>query len=255
MAFKKDTVLGTMVFTVTLCLLCSFMLTGTAELLKERKLAKKRDELKRYVLVAADVDLGGNDFRTIFEKSVTPMLVELDTGVISTDDNVMNFDDRMAAINPETSSKPKKDTAKIKSRADQVRVFKVFDDNGKLTSMVVPIYGKGLWSMIYGFVAVKPDMNTIVNVVIYEHGETPGIGDFLNDPEWTAKFQGKQLFDENGKVALKIVKGGAKEGDIHGVDAVSGATMTGRGVQRSIKFWFGNEGFQTFFNKLKASEV
>jgi len=255
MAFKKDTVMGTMVFTVTLCLLCSFMLTGTAELLKERKLAKKRDEVKRYVLVAADVDLGGNDFRAIFEKSVTPMLVELDTGVVSSEGNVMDFDDRMAAINPETSSKPKKDTAKIKSLADQVRVFKVFDDNGKLSSVVVPIYGKGLWSMIYGFVAVKPDMNTIENVVFYEHGETPGIGDFLNDPEWTAKFQGKHLFDEKGKVALKIVKGGAKEGDIHGVDAVSGATMTGRGVQRSIKFWFGKEGFQTFFNTLKASEV
>ncbi len=256
MAFKKDTVFGTMVFTVTLCLLCSFMITGTADLLKERKLVKKRDELKRYVLMAANVDMSGDkDFRTLFEKSVTPMLVELDTGVVTIDEHVMDFDDRMAAINPQTSSKPKKDTAKIKSRADQVRAFKVFDDNGKLTSVVVPIYGKGLWSIIYGFVAVKPDMNTIENVVFYEHGETPGIGDFLNDSEWTNKFHGKQLFDEKGKVALKVVKGGAKEGDVHGVDAVSGATMTGRGVQRSIQFWFGTEGFQTFFNTLKASEV
>lgn len=256
MAFKKDTVLGTMIFTVTLCLLCSFMITGTADLLKERKLVKKRDELKRYVLMAADVDMSGDkDFRTIFEKSVTPMLVELDTGAITTEGEIMDFDDRMAAINPETSRKPKKDTAKIKSRADQVRAFKVFDDSGKLTSIVVPIYGKGLWSIIYGFVAVKPDMNTIENVVFYEHGETPGIGDFLGETDWTNKFKGKQLFDEKGKVAFRVVKGGAKEGDIHGVDAVSGATMTGRGVQRSIQFWFGKEGFQTFFNTLKASEV
>ncbi|WP_299793368.1 Na(+)-translocating NADH-quinone reductase subunit C [uncultured Shewanella sp.] len=256
MAFKKDTVLGTMIFTVTLCLLCSFMITGTADLLKERKLAKKRDELKRYVLMAADVDIGGDkDFRAIFEKSVTPMLVELDTGAVTTEGEIMDFDDRMAAINPKTSRKPKKDTAKIKSRADQARVFKVFDDSGKLSSVVVPVYGKGLWSIIYGFVAVKPDMNTIENVVFYEHGETPGIGDFLDDSEWTGKFQGKQLFDAKGKVAFRVVKGGAKEGDVHGVDAVSGATMTGRGVQRSIQFWFGKEGFQTFFNKLKASEV
>ena len=256
MAFKKDTVVGTMVFTFILCLLCSFMITGTAELLKERKLAKKRDELQRYVLMAADIDMSGDkDFREIFAQSVTPMLVELDTGKVTTDGNLMDFDDRMAAINPETSIKPKKDTARIKSRANQVRAFKVVDDQGELLSMVMPVYGKGLWSMIYGFVAVKSDLNTIENVVFYEHGETPGIGDFLNDPEWTDKFRNKQLYDDKGKVAIKVVKGGAKEGDVHGIDAISGATMTGRGVQRSIQFWFGNEGFETFFNKLKASEV
>lgn len=256
MAFKKDTVVGTMIFTIILCLSCSFMITGTAEILKERKLAKKRDELKRYVLMAADVDIAGEqDFRQIFAKSVTPLLVELDTGEIDTSSDVLDFDERMAAINPETSSKPKKDTAKIKSRADKARVFKVLNDNGELRAVVLPIYGKGLWSMIYGYVAVKPDFNTIENVVFYEHGETPGIGDFLNDTAWTDTFKGKQLFNEQGKVSFKVVKGGAKPGDLHGVDAISGATMTGRGVQRAIEFWFGNEGFETFLNKLKASEV
>lgn len=256
MAFKKDSFVGTMIFTVTLCLLCSFMITGTAELLKERKLVKKRDELKRNVLIAADVDINDHDFRAIFDKDVKSMLVSLDTGVTETNAGVLDFDERLAAINPETSHKlkRKKDKAKIKTRADKVRVFKVFDDNGKLASVVVPIYGKGLWSMIYGYVALQPDFNTIENVVFYEHGETPGIGDFLNDPDWTDKWHGKQIFDANGKVSFKIVKGGAKAGDVHGVDAVSGATMTGRGVQRSVQFWFGAQGFEMFFNKLKASE-
>lgn len=258
MALKKDSVMGTMVFIVTLSLLCSFMITGTAELLKERKLVKKRDELKRYVLMAADVDISGDkDFRAIFEKSVTPILIDIESGAIEPKERieVMDFDERMAAINPEKSRKPKKDTARIRSRADEVRVFKVFDDQGQLSSVVMPIYGKGLWSIIYGYVALKPDFNTIENIVIYEHGETPGIGDFLNDPEWTDKFRDKLVFDEAGKVALKVVKGGAKEGDVSGVDAVSGATMTGRGVQRSIQFWFGEEGFKTFLDKLKASEA
>ncbi|AQS37420.1 NADH:ubiquinone oxidoreductase, Na(+)-translocating, C subunit [Shewanella psychrophila] len=258
MALKKDSVVGTMIFIISLSLLCSFMITGTAELLKERKLVKKRDELKRYVLMASDVDIQGEkDFRTIFEKSVTPVIINLDSGEIEALERtqVMDFDERMAAINPEKSRKPKKDTARIRSRADEVRVFKVFDEQGELSSVVMPIYGKGLWSIIYGYVALKPDFNTIENIVFYEHGETPGIGDFLNETEWTDKFRGKQIFDDKGKAVLKIVKGGAKEGDIHGVDAVSGATMTGRGVQRSIQFWFGNEGFKVFLDKLKASEV
>ncbi|QYJ92738.1 MULTISPECIES: Na(+)-translocating NADH-quinone reductase subunit C [Shewanella] len=256
MAFKKDTVVGTMIFTLVLCLSCSFMITGTAEVLKERKLVKKRDELKRNVLLAADIDISGDkDFRAIFEQSVKPLLVELDSGVIDSQANVLDFDDRMAAINPQTSSKPKKDIAKIKTRANQARVFKVFDDKGELHAVVLPIYGKGLWSIIYGYVALKPDLNTIENVVFYEHGETPGIGDFLDDKAWTDKLKGKQLFDEKGQVSFKVVKGGAKAGDLHGVDAVSGATMTGRGVQRAMQFWFGVEGYQTFLHKLKASEV
>ncbi|WP_076407985.1 Na(+)-translocating NADH-quinone reductase subunit C [Shewanella sp. UCD-KL12] len=258
MALKKDSVMGTMIFTVTLCLLCSFMITGTAELLKERKLVKKRDELKRYVLIASDTDIQGEkDFRAIFEKSVTPLLIDIESGEIEPKERieVMDFDERMAAINPDKSRKPKKDTARIRSRADEVRVFKVFNEQGELSSVVMPIYGKGLWSIIYGYVALKPDFNTIENVVFYEHGETPGIGDFLNETEWTDKFRGKQIFDAKGKVALKVVKGGAKEGDVSGVDAVSGATMTGRGVQRSIQFWFGDEGFKTFLDKLKASEA
>lgn len=260
MALKKDSVVGTMIFIITLSLLCSFMITGTAELLKERKLVKKRDELKRYVLMASDVNIQGDkDFRAIFEKSVTPVIINLDSGEIQLKERVevMDFDERMAAINPETSHKleKKKDKAKIKTRADEVRVFKVFDDKGELSSVVMPIYGKGLWSIIYGYLALKPDFNTIENIVFYEHGETPGIGDFLNETQWTDKFRGKQIFDAKGKPVLKIVKGGAKEGDIHGVDAVSGATMTGRGVQRSIQFWFGSEGFKVFLDKLKASEV
>ncbi len=255
MAFNKDSLVGTMLFTLVLCLLCSFMITGTAEVLKERKLAKKRDELKRYVLMAANVDTAGKDFRDIFETSVTPMLVDLDSGDAVTNDSVMDFDDRMAAINPETSRKPKKDSAKIKRRANQARVFKVYNDKRELVSVVVPVHGKGLWSIIYGFIAVKPDLNTIENVVFYEHGETPGIGDFVSAPEWVGKWHGKQVFNDDGKIALRIHKGSAKKGDIHGIDGVSGATKTARGIQRAVTFWFGKEGYQAFFDKLKASEV
>ncbi|MGL5358732.1 MAG: FMN-binding protein, partial [Shewanella sp.] len=68
-----------------------------------------------------------------------------------------------------------------------------------------------------------------------------------------SQWKGKQLFDAEGKFAIRLVKGGATAGDLHAVDAVSGATMTGRGVQRAMEFWFGVEGCQPFFNQLKAT--
>ncbi|QIZ76075.1 Na(+)-translocating NADH-quinone reductase subunit C [Ferrimonas lipolytica] len=252
MAFNKDSVAGTFIFSAILCLCCSFMITGTAEVLKERKLDKKRSELKRFVLVAANVD--GDDIDQLFDARVTPLLVNLDSGNaadLSTTE-ILDFDDRMAAINKDTSIKPKKDLARIKRRANQARVFKISDADGNLASVVMPIHGKGLWSVVYGYVAVKPDLNTIEGMVISEHGETPGIADFLNDQAWTDTWQGKQIFDADGKPVFAVVKGGAKADDIHGVDAVSGATKTGTGLQKAVRFWFGPEGYKTFLSTLKT---
>lgn len=251
MAFKKDSVMGTMVFIISLSLVCSFMITGTAEILKERKLVKKRDEVQQFVLRAADIATDA-DFREVFAARVQPKIVNIENGEYVERENILDFDERMAAINPDTSRKPKKDTAKIKTRADIVRIFEVYDESGKLTSMVMPIYGKGLWSMIYGYLAVEPDLNTIKNIVFYEHGETPGIADFVTDPQWNALWIGKKLFDDQGKIAIKVVKGGAKAGDIHGIDGVSGATRTGVGIQKAVEFWFGVEGYQTFLNRFAA---
>ncbi|MCL1141224.1 Na(+)-translocating NADH-quinone reductase subunit C [Shewanella gaetbuli] len=255
MAFKKDSVMGTMVFIIILSLVCSFMITGTAEILKERKLVKKRDEVQQFVLKAASIDYDTSNFREIFSNRVTPRLVNLESGEFVEQENILDFDERMAAINPETSSKPKKDIAKIKTRADNIRMFEVRDENGQLSSLVMPVYGKGLWSMIYGYLAVEPDLNTINNIVFYEHGETPGIADFVTEPEWNALWKGKQLFDDKGNVAIKVVKGGAKAGDIHGVDGVSGATRTGLGIQKAVVFWFGAEGYQTFLTHYAKAEV
>lgn len=254
MAFNKDSILGTMTFTVVLCLVCSFMITGTADVLKERKLVKKRNELMQNVLIAADIK-DVSDVKATFEARVRPVMVDIASGEMIERDNILDFDERMAAINPDTSSKIAKDTARIKTRANQVRVFKVLDEQGQLQALVLPVYGKGLWSIIYGYVGVKADLNTISGAVFYEHGETPGIGDFINHDDWLAKWQGKQIFNAKGDVAFKIVKGEAKAGDKSAVDGVSGATRTGAGVAKAVQFWFGPEGFETFLGKLKAAGV
>ena len=252
MAIKKDTVTGTMIFIIVLSLICSFMITGTAEILKERKLAKKRDEVKQFVLKAAGIDISQGDFSDLFEQRVQPKMVNLASGQVTEKTNLLDYDERMAAINPETSTKPKKDIAKIKTMATDIRIFEVYDTNGQLSSIVMPIYGKGLWSIIYGYMAIKPDLNTIENIVFYEHGETPGIADFVTDPQWLTLWQGKKLFDAKGKMAIKVIKGGAKEGDVHGIDGVSGATRTGVGIQRLVEFWFGVEGYQTYLHAIAA---
>ena len=112
---------------------------------------------------------------------------------------------------------------------------------------IIPISGKGLWSTLFGYFAIANDFNTVRGITFYQHGETPGLGGEVDKNWFQANFVGKKIKDSDGNlVSIKVVKG--KSGDnIHGVDGISGATITSRGVTdfllRDLKK------YAPFFNK------
>ncbi len=99
---------------------------------------------------------------------------------------------------------------------------------------VIPVIGKGLWDDIWGYVALKSDLNTIAGVVFSHAGETPGLGAEIATPKFQAQFVGKQIYEDGKLVGISVVKGGAAEGDMHGVDAISGGTKTSQGLQNML---------------------
>ena len=104
------------------------------------------------------------------------------------------------------------------------------------TLYVIPLYGSGLWNALWGYIALKDDKNTIVGASFDHAGETPGLGAEINQYWFEDQFIGKTIFDENNNfVSVKAVKGGAKPGDMHGVDAISGGTITSDGVSDMIE--------------------
>ncbi len=108
------------------------------------------------------------------------------------------------------------------------------DDNPK--GFVLPVSGKGLWSTIYGFLALEPDLNTIAGITFYEHGETPGLGGEIEKEWFTSQFKGKKIYDNSGILtSIHIAKGKALQSDEHTVDGISGATLTGKGVTAFLK--------------------
>ena len=115
--------------------------------------------------------------------------------------------------------------------------------------VVLPVEGKGLWSTLYGFVALKPDIKTIAGITFYEHGEKPGLGGEVDNPSWKAKWPGKRAFDDNWTPKIMVVKGQAK--DEYGVDGLSGATITSRGVGNLLQFWLGADGFGTYLKNFR----
>jgi len=112
-------------------------------------------------------------------------------------------------------------------------IFRAVPDDGEKV-IIIPVEGKGLWGPIYGYVALKSDMNTIYGVNFDHKGETPGLGAEINTSAFESQFHDKKLFDDENFVSVQVIKGGAADADIHGVDAISGGTITSKGLQKMI---------------------
>lgn len=105
---------------------------------------------------------------------------------------------------------------------------------------VIPVYGAGLWGPIWGYIALQPDLKTIVGAYFDHESETPGLGAKIKDEaSFKEQFKGKVFDLEDSSALFEIVKGGAPEGSENKVDAISGATMTCNGLNKAINTWVG----------------
>jgi Na+-transporting NADH:ubiquinone oxidoreductase subunit C len=131
-------------------------------------------------------------------------------------------------------------------------VYEVRED-GRLDMVVLPVEGKGLWSTLYGFLALDADTTTVRGLAFYQHGETPGLGGEIENPKWTALWVGRKAFDERWRPAIRVIKGaaGAPSEDPHRVDGLSGATITSNGVSRLVERWLGDEGYGPYLAEVR----
>ena len=111
-------------------------------------------------------------------------------------------------------------------------------------SVVIPVYGAGLWGPIWGYIALEPDMNTVKGIVMDHSGETPGLGAEITTSKVQDMFKGKTIFEGTEFVSVAMRKGGATNN--HEVDAISGGTKTCDGVNAMLKV--GIEGYLPYLN-------
>ncbi|EDK26800.1 Na(+)-translocating NADH-quinone reductase subunit C [Vibrionales bacterium SWAT-3] len=250
MASNNDSIKKTLFVVIALSLVCSTIVSTAAVVLKPKQQANAVLDQQTKILEVAGVDLEG-DIPALYAENIEPRLVDFATGDF-VDGDAAAYDQRKAAKDPAQSIKlsAEDDIAKILRRANTGTVYLV-KDGAETTKVIIPVHGNGLWSMMYAFVAVETDGNTVSGITYYEQGETPGLGGEVENPTWRAQFVGKKLFDENHKPAIKVVKGGAPEGTEHGVDGLSGATLTSVGVQHTFDFWLGDMGFGPFLAKVR----
>ena len=143
------------------------------------------------------------------------------------------------------------DKAKTGEADKQLFPLFVFNKDGKLY-YTIPVRGKGLWGPIWGYIALEADMNTVYGASCDRKGETPGFGAEINTEEFQKQFVGKKILDESGNfVSVKVIKGGAAPEDLHGVDAISGGTITSNGVTEMLKRTIGN--YLPYFKTMKVT--
>ncbi|MTI14300.1 Na(+)-translocating NADH-quinone reductase subunit C [Sansalvadorimonas verongulae] len=262
---KNDTIKKTLGVTIGLSLVCSILVSTAAVSLKPRQDENKVLDVQQNILTISGLEPNASDLtrdEIIAKfKEVTPKLVEIQTGKFytGTDIDPAAYDQRVAAKNPaESRVMPKnQDTAQIKRQANLAKVYEVIE-NGKVKTLVLPIHGYGLWSTLYGYIALDEDLQTVVGFGFYEHAETPGLGGEVDNPRWKASWIGKQVMDDNGEPSISIIKGSVDPNSAqaaHQVDGLSGATLTSRGVDHLVNFWLGQNGFGPFLANLKKGDA
>lgn len=249
----------TVMFAAAVCVVCSIFVAGSAVTLKDKQEANKLLDRQSKVLIVAGLigeseSLSAKEIDARFKQNIKPVLVDLTTGDTAEGD-AATFDQKKAAADPATSRIAPPNEAKVARLPNQGVVFKVVD-NGELKGLVLPIEGKGLWSTLYGFLALEADSKTIEGITFYEHGETPGLGGEVDNPRWKSLWKDRKAFDDSWKPKISVSKGAAgtpKDDPFH-VDGLSGATITSRGVTYLVQFWLGENGFGPFLKKYRAEK-
>ena len=245
MSAKKETFAKTLGVVLGVCLVCSIVVAGSAVGL--RSLQEKNAQLDKQtnILEAAGLlDQANGDIAGTYNKFVEEKYVDLNNGEY-VDAPVANYD----MFKTKDVTKPQPDTAGINKRPNVASVYLVHNEAGDVTRVILPVYGSGLWDLMYAFLAVDADGQTARELVYYQQKETPGLGGEVLNPAWKAKWDGKQLFN-NGELALEVKKN-AGDNNPYAVDALSGATLTSNGVNNQLQFWLGENGYGPYLNKLK----
>ena len=241
----------TVIFATIVCLVCSVFVAASAVGLKDRQRNNERLDRQKKVL---EVAISSEEFDAIkgdaaqieqtYNARIKPILVSLKedgTGCAGRDADT--FNQLKAAKDPQQSTDVSGNPAKVQRTPHCAKIFHVVaPGSSTVETLIFPVEGKGLWSTLYGYIALAPNGDDIKGLTFYKHAETPGLGGEVDNPDWKAQWVGKHVFKKGQPAPALYVKKG-KATDDYSVDGLSGATLTSNGVTHLLQFWLGDRGF------------
>ena len=253
----RHSVAYTILFAGTICVVCAILVSTSAVSLSDLQDANSTLDKRKNVLLAAGLidssqRVTAEDVEKLFA-NVSRVVIDLESGAPAPDVKAAAYDQQKARKDPALSREAPPNASVIKRLPKYAVVYHVLGKQGDVEMIVLPIEGYGLWSTLYGFLALDADTKTIRGLTYYQHGETPGLGGEVDNPRWKGLWPGRIAFDDSGAVVIEVIKGqaGPASADPHQVDGLAGATITSRGVTNMLRFWLGENGFATYLENFR----
>lgn len=248
MSSNNESIGKTLTVVVALCLVCAIIVSFASVQLRPLQQANKTQDIQKNILAAAGINAVENISDT-FNAKIEARVVNMETGeFVDTDPNTFDFEKSKfdQKISFALKAEGIKDIAGIQRMTKESPVYISKKADGSTDAIILPIQGYGLWGVMYGFLALESDGETVKDINFYKHNETPGLGGEIQNPQWTAKWGGKEL-------PIDVVKNGAKND--HQIDGLSGATLTSNGVDHTVDFWTGENGFGPFLARVREGAL
>jgi Na+-transporting NADH:ubiquinone oxidoreductase subunit C len=255
LALPNDSLLKTLSVAFMVALCCAAAVSVTAVMLGPLHEANlERDRQARLTKMIAGLPGLADILQGADADAVETIAVDLRNGERATGIDPATYDFRAAESDPAVSDAliPDEDIAGIGRRPHYAPAYIIRND-GKLTLLVLPVYGKGYQSTIRAYLALSSDLESVAALSIYEQGETPGLGTRIADPAWLALWRERQIYDDQGDIVLSVVRGAASAA--YEVDGISGATRSTTGVSNLVHFWLGNKGFGPFLARMRSGDT
>lgn len=255
LALPNDSPKKTVFMALAVCLSCSVVVASAAVGLRPLQVANQEADKIRNIVAVAGVQRPGQTVQEAFQ-SVEAMMIRLADGTETDAHPVGGFSIEAASKDPSMSRALSRaeDPANIKRLPEFMPVYKVRGSDGAVETLILPVHGAGLWSTLYGFLALEGDLRTIQGLKFYQHAETPGLGGEVDNPNWRNLWRGKVAFNDADEPVIELVKGtvdASTPNAEHRIDGLAGATLTGRGVENLINFWLGDQGYGPFLARLR----
>lgn len=238
-------------FSVILTVVLGLLLSGTAQILGPRQqeaiaLDKKKQILGAVISGDEIAAMSPQEVNEYYNSHVGSTVVDINGKEVKEKDG--------AAVTAETVDVAKNYKMPAEDRLYPVFIYHEEGNDAQVKSYILPLYGAGLWDAIWGYLALDTDMNTVGGITLAHAGETPGLGARITTPEVQSRYKGKEIFDESGDlVGVQMQKGEGKDysSQPHKIDGMSGATITGSGVNNMVKSYLDH--YKAYIESKKSS--
>jgi Na+-transporting NADH:ubiquinone oxidoreductase subunit C len=264
---RLDSPRYTILFAAAVSVACATLVAVAAVSLRDRQEANAQLYKQKNVLLAAglarpDEALSAAEVAERFEERITVRALDLQAGALVPEDKIdaRTYDARRARSDPKQSRAAPSNGAGVGRLPTLQTVYLVKQEPGPGTGqvpvfeqVVLPIEGMGMWGMVYGFLALDRDGNTVRGITFYEQKETPGLGGEISNPRWQGLWVGRKAYDAAWEPKLTVIKGraGPPEQNPHKVDGLSGATITSVGISNVVRFWLSADGYAPYLRRLR----